>query len=48
VDAAAGTYFMGRRPAGVAAEPVLTTQKQASHEEAQYQGLIESDVRAYR
>jgi uncharacterized protein YbaR (Trm112 family) len=48
VDAAAGTYFMGRRPAGVAPEPELATQKQASREEAQYQGLIESDVRSYR
>ena len=50
VDAAAGTYFMGRRPAeartaeqlpAAAAPPVKALA-------GEYQGLIQSDVRAYR
>jgi SAM-dependent methyltransferase len=45
VDAAAGTYFMGRRPAEV--EPGRTPPSQHAFDEA-YQGLIQSDVRAHR
>ena len=63
VDAAAGTFFMGRRPAGVRApEHAPALQGQPAHEQPeqpvapastpveppQYQGLIQSDVRAYR
>jgi uncharacterized protein YbaR (Trm112 family) len=64
VDAAAGTFFMGRRPAEVTAPehvPALhgqPAQEQPAQpqpapaltpvEEPQYQGLIQSDVRAYR
>jgi SAM-dependent methyltransferase len=65
VDAAAGTFFMGRRPAKVTApEHVAALQPQPAQEKPsqeqpaqppsepvpvpQYQGLIQSDVRAYR
>jgi SAM-dependent methyltransferase len=45
VDAAAGTYFMGRRPAEIA--PGCTPPSHQTFDEA-YQGLIQSDVRAHR
>jgi hypothetical protein len=58
VDAAAGTYFMGRRPTGAVAPERVSVQ---SHDVAapmpqqsapepvpQYQGLIRTDVRAFR
>jgi SAM-dependent methyltransferase len=64
VDAAAGTFFMGRRPAEeVAPERVAVLPQRAEEQPAQgqpaqpeptpvqvpqYQGLIQSDVRAYR
>src|SRR5690348_13902629 len=60
VDAAAGTFFMGRRPAEaeaperVAALAQPAEQKPAQEQPAQpvqvpqYQGMIQSDVRAYR
>jgi uncharacterized protein YbaR (Trm112 family) len=60
VDAAAGTFFMGRRPAEVAATDRVAplqqqnaqdkpTQEQAPQERMpQYQGLIQTDVRAWR
>jgi SAM-dependent methyltransferase len=48
VDAAAGTYFMGRRPAEVAPERALAEQQGSGEQTPQYQGLIQSDVRAYR
>lgn len=50
VDAAAGTYFLGRRPAEVpAAEPFpVAAAEPAKERVAEYQGLIQSDVRAYR
>ena len=49
VDAAAGTYFMGRRPAEAPAAEQLSAAPHAAEEHvAEYQGLIQSDVRAYR
>ena len=55
VDAAAGTYFLGRRPAEGAAPPQVPalnaerTQEQVQEEGApQYKGLIQTDVRAFR
>jgi uncharacterized protein YbaR (Trm112 family) len=64
VDAAAGTFYMGRRPAGVVAPetvavlPERVEEKGAEEQPAQpastpvqvpqYQGLIQTDVRAYR
>jgi uncharacterized protein YbaR (Trm112 family)/SAM-dependent methyltransferase len=57
VDAAAGTYFLGRRPAeepapeGVAAQTEAVqadVPKSAQEPVPQYQGLIRTDVRAFR
>ena len=60
VDAAAGTFFMGRRPAEVTAPERIAVLPQRAEESApekpaetpeqvpEYQGLIQSDVRAYR
>lgn len=58
VDAAAGTYFMGRRPSGALAPEHASVQQQeavasstaqsAPEPEPQYQGLIRTDVRAFR
>jgi hypothetical protein len=53
VDAAAGTYFFGRRPADVVArESVAALNQQGAQEQQrplpQYKGLIHTDVRAFR
>lgn len=49
VDAAAGTYYLGRRPADVTAPERAAKQPQAAQEPVpQYQGLIQTDVRAFR
>ena len=49
VDAAAGTYFLGRRPAeGIAPERVALQQERPQEQAPQYQGLIQTDVRAFR
>jgi uncharacterized protein YbaR (Trm112 family) len=49
VDAAAGTYYLGRRPADVPAPERAAMQPQAAPEPVpQYQGLIQTDVRAFR
>lgn len=49
VDAAAGTYFFGRRPVEGIAPEQASLQPQAAQESAQqYQGLIQTDVRAFR
>jgi SAM-dependent methyltransferase len=53
VDAAAGTYFLGRRPADPALESATAHVKEAQapvplQELPQYQGLIRTDVRAFR
>lgn len=50
VDAAAGTYFLGRRPAGSRAAGQLAAgeAQPVKARAADYQGLIQSDVRAYR
>lgn len=50
VDAAAGTYFLGRRPseARVAEQVPAEAAQPAQARIAEYQGLIQSDVRAFR
>jgi SAM-dependent methyltransferase len=49
VDAAAGTYFLGRRPAAQPKpETATAAQPHAEKQRAEYQGLIQSDVRAFR
>jgi len=58
IDAAAGTYFLGRRPAdSPSAKPVApqppgaqetVPQQPAREADPQYQGLIRTDVRAFR
>jgi SAM-dependent methyltransferase len=53
VDAAAGTYFLGRRPSDMVLERATAPAKEASAPVAlqplpQYQGLIRTDVRAFR
>ena len=53
VDAAAGTYFLGRRPSEVVLERATAPAKEASapvpmQPQPQYQGLIRTDVRAFR
>lgn len=52
VDAAAGTYFLGRRPSDMAIEHVTAPAKDANapvlQTMPQYQGLIRTDVRAFR
>jgi SAM-dependent methyltransferase/uncharacterized protein YbaR (Trm112 family) len=52
VDAAAGTYFLGRRPSEVSLEPASATAKEAAavplQTLPQYEGLIRTDVRAFR
>ena len=50
VDAAAGTYFMGRRSGDARTAEQLSgaTAQAAKKRPAGYQGLIQSDVRAYR
>jgi SAM-dependent methyltransferase/uncharacterized protein YbaR (Trm112 family) len=52
VDAAAGTYFLGRRPSEVVLERATAPAKEASapvpQPLPQYQGLIRTDVRAFR
>jgi hypothetical protein len=51
VDAAAGTYFLGRRPSEVL-ERAATAKEAAApvpmQPLPQYQGLIRTDVRAFR
>lgn len=49
VDAAAGTYYLGRRPSDARAPEHAGLQPQAAQEPVpQYQGLIQTDVRAFR
>jgi hypothetical protein len=53
VDAAAGTYFLGRRPSDMVLERATAPAKEASAPVAmqplpRYQGLIRTDVRAFR
>jgi len=50
VDAAAGTYFMGRRPgeARTDEQPLPVEAQPATTRVPEYRGLIQSDVRAYR
>jgi hypothetical protein len=58
VDAAAGTYFLGRRPADTLRPEERARQPQAAATSTpsqvapmaapQYRGLIQTDVRAFR